>query len=629
MKISFYLQVITHIMRFLNVSDRKEAALVNKLWYEASLDPILQRDVVLHFNGDTNYVPLSTVSHRRLSHLTLSQLDNSMNTKHVLLKSCKQISDSLKSLSFKSCNITESTFVEILSYCINLTSIDLTNCNSIFLSGKLLERNTDLQILRESLKKVKDLNLSSIRQLSDVTFNRIVTICPNVERIWLVGSNIVFNSDHYIPRGKSKVASSAVLTFQNILDFVRVQAAVLTTLDLSRNQINDEALESLVTIPDLHLQEVHLLACKDIEDEGLIALSHNQKSLKVLNIKECMGVTDSSVSAVAANLVQLETLAINRCRNVTAYSVRKFSNLWHLQTIEMSDLYQVTSAGIEAGLCGNAGMPLTHINLSCCSLVQDDFISKLCDTHPYIVHLDLGSCTNLTNQSIFEISKSLKQIQFLRLAWCKKITDLGILGFEQNIEEERPVEVGCNKNYESTTIFRKPTSKEEKLKVEKLKKEIIEKELLRYKLSNLSKLRDLDLSVCLGLTDIGLTQVLKFQELRYLNLNMIPITDTTVMALTAVNPSLEHLVLAKCAAITDHAIEAVAKRLPRLNNLNISNCDSLTDKSIRFLQIHCKRLRSLDVSFCRNISPEAIDDLERCSQSLQTVNRRLVGGKTY
>lgn len=167
------------------------------------------------------------------------------------------------------------------------------------------------------------------------------------------------------------------------------------------------------------------------------------------------------------------------------------------------------------------------------------------------------------------------------------------------------------------------------MKVQKLKEEIIEKELLRYKLSNLSKLRDLDLSVCLGLTDIGLVQVLKFQELRYLNLDMIPITDTTVLALSAANPSLEHLVLSKCASITDDAVEAIARRLPRLNNLNLSSCDNLTDKSIRFLQMNSKRLRTLDVSFCRNISPEAIDDLERSCKSLQSVNRRLTGGKTF
>lgn len=245
------------------------------------------------------------------------------------------------------------------------------------------------------------------------------------------------------------------------------------------------------------------------------------------------------------------------------------------------------------------------------------------------MHLDLGSCTSLTNQSIFEITKNLKNIQFLRLAWCKKITDLGVLGFELNIDEQKPLEEGCNKNYESTTIFRKPTLKEEKMKVQKMKEEIIEKELLRYKLCNLSKLRDLDLSVCLGLTDIGLVQVLKFQELRYLNLDMIPITDTTVLALSAANPSLEHLVLSKCASITDDAVEAIARRLPRLNNLNLSSCDNLTDKSIRFLQMYSKRLRTLDVSFCRNISPEAIDDLERSCKSIQSVNRRLTGGKTY
>jgi F-box/leucine-rich repeat protein 9 len=38
-------------MRYLSVADRKEAALVNRVWYDASLDPILQKDIVIHFYG--------------------------------------------------------------------------------------------------------------------------------------------------------------------------------------------------------------------------------------------------------------------------------------------------------------------------------------------------------------------------------------------------------------------------------------------------------------------------------------------------------------------------------------------------------------------------------------------------
>lgn len=43
--------------------------------------------------------------------------------------------------------------------------------------------------------------------------------------------------------------------------------------------------------------------------------------------------------------------------------------------------------------------------------------------------------------------------------------DLGVFGFELNIDEQKFLEEGCNKNYESIIIFCKLILKEEKMKV--------------------------------------------------------------------------------------------------------------------------------------------------------------------
>ena len=39
--------MVTHIMQYLSVSDRKDAALVCRRWYQASLDPKIQKNLVL------------------------------------------------------------------------------------------------------------------------------------------------------------------------------------------------------------------------------------------------------------------------------------------------------------------------------------------------------------------------------------------------------------------------------------------------------------------------------------------------------------------------------------------------------------------------------------------------------
>ena len=619
-------------MRFLNVSDRKEASLVCKTWYEASLDPILQKDIIIHFYGLSTNESAPKLTRRKMPNLMLDQFDNSLNAKSVMLRSCQELSKSLKSLSLKASNITESTFVEILTHCSSLTSLDLSCCNSLFLSGKLLEQHSDLITLRDTLKNVTSLNLSSIRHLSDAIFNRIVTVCVNLERLSLSSARITFNTDAYLPRGRTRCASSSLLTFRNILDFIRSQSSKLIALDFSRNPIHDDAMEELVSVDGLFLQELVLYGCKEIEDGAVITLSRKQKSLKLLDIRDCVNITDAGVSAIAAHLRQLDTLKISKCRQVTGVSVKKVNNLSKLQFLDISDLYQVMSLSLQEGLCKNINMPLIYLNLSCCSLITDSCVEALCQTHPCLEHLDLGSCNQLTNLSVHEISKSLKHLQFLRLSWCKKISDLGLLGFEGSEipqithDHGEGGECRCTRNYHSTTIFRKPTKRPEKESTGSSDSKMKD-DAPRYMLNNLTKMRDLDLAVCSNLTSVGLRQVLKFKELRSLNLNLVPVDDAAVMSLTSHNPSLEQLVLGKCSNITDDSVEVIAKRLPRLVSLDISCCDKLTNKSIDYILSYCKRLRVLDVSFCSNISPSAVDMAEGALKTLQTVHKRLVGGK--
>ncbi|OWF53562.1 F-box/LRR-repeat protein 14-like [Mizuhopecten yessoensis] len=625
-------EVVTHVMRFLSVSDRKEAALVNSIWYEASLDPILQDDVVLHFHALTTNDRTPQITRRNLPHLIVDQFDNSLNSKVIILKSCEQLSQSLQSLSLKSSNITESTFVELLSKCNNLVSLNLSCCNSLFMSGKLLEMNGDMQKLKSVLGSVQNLDLSAIRYMSDSTFNRIVTVCPNLSSLSLGSAQLTFNSSSYMPRGKTKCASSTLLTFDNILEYLKLQSPKMKLLNLSRTALTDDALETLVTLEGLKLEELVLVCCKDISDSGISVICKYQSKLKTIDLKGCVDLTDGAINLMSKNLLVLENLKLGKCRRVSDHSIKQLKHLPCLELVDLSENYLVTSQGLIEGLCGNINIPLVHLNLNCCPSVTDSFILSMCKVVTHLVHLDLGSCFPLTDHSLVTMSKNLKHLRYLRLAWCKEITDLGLLGYERtdgesqdSHEHDEHGKCRCTRKYNSTEIFRKPTGnihlKNKSGEMEKL----VSRHNEVCTLKNLSILRELDLSACPKITDTGLTQVVKFKELRSLNLSMVQITDLTVHSVTSNNPSLEHLSLAQCAALTDDAIECVAKRLPRLTSLDISKCDKLTNKSIQFLKEYSSRLRTLDVSFCENISVAAVDNLET-SRNLKNVQKRLLGG---
>ena len=239
-------------MRFLSVADRKEAALVCHLWYDASLDPILLKDTIVMFHIPTtssNRIP--TLGQRKMPNLVLDSIDGSHHSKSVIMESCQHMYRNLQSLSLKGSDITENNLLAILAQCHNLESLDLSCCNSLFMSGQLLSKEEDVKRLKPVLKNVHELNLASIRYLSDAAFNRLTSVCPNITKLSLAGCQITFHSDAYY-KGYSKNANSAILTQTNIMAFVSSCAETMKSVNFSRTSIPNEALAELVSKISYH-----------------------------------------------------------------------------------------------------------------------------------------------------------------------------------------------------------------------------------------------------------------------------------------------------------------------------------------------------------------------------------------
>ncbi|XP_046547258.1 SCF E3 ubiquitin ligase complex F-box protein grrA-like [Haliotis rubra] len=628
-------EVISHLMSFLSVSDRKEAALVNTAWYEASMDPALQRDMVVNFS-DSNVTNCHT--RRKLTHLLLNHIDNSTSSVNEMVKFFEYMSESLINLSLKGSNITEGTFVKLLSLCKNLTVLDLTSCNSLFMSGNLLDRKSDVQSLKESLQHVKKLNLASVRFLSDVSFNRILSVCPNVEELSLAHAQITFNSSTYYPQGSKVGTNSAVLTFHNVLDFVDRQGPKLKSLNLSRTTIANCHLSELARCQNIALEELILVGCREITDSGLGQFCRQQKSLQRLDISSCTDITDSGIAAVATNLTQLRSFKANKCRQMTDNSVKLFKYMSLLESLDLSECYELFSQGMIQGLCSGIQSKLTHLNLSCCTALTDYFVVELTKTVPSLVHLDLGSLFNITDISVHAVSKRLKHLRYLRLAWCKELSDKGLLGLEELDDSKYETHVldghngqcRCTRRHseQGSNIFKKPSGsggKDKKMSIGDLEAMVKNGGEL-YSLSNLSGLRTLDLTSCSKFTDLGLKEAIKFKELKSLSLGMVHgMTNESLVAIARNNPSLEEVHLNQCINITDAAVEALTSKCPRLAHLDVSSCDRLTNHTLYYVETNCHRLRHLDVSYCSGLTPEAVDKLEGSMKGLHTVHKRLVG----
>ncbi|XP_070554419.1 uncharacterized protein [Ptychodera flava] len=650
-------EVVSHIMRYLSLSDRKDAALVNKKWYEAAMDPILQQDVVINFHTPSiTEAPIIGFGRRKSPNLVLNNIDGSSHSREVIQKACQYMGLNLHSLSLKGSDITEGTFMSIVPYCHHLVSLDLSCCNSLFMSGKLLEKPKDQEKVKSALHNLKELNLSSIRFLSDSLFSRIMSCVPNVEKLALASCHLAIEFDPY--RGHKGRNSESILTFANVLKYIKGHARTLKSLDLSRTAVTNECLTSLVNVPDLQLREISLKSCRDLSDEGIAVLAKTQTGLRKIDISSCQDLQDRSVVAIQQHLHELEHLNIAKCRYISDVAVKELC-LWlpNLTYINMSDCYQLTSQALIKGLCPSNTSSIVSLYLNCCSLVQDDVVLAMSKVMKDLTELELSSCFPLTDKSVNIIAKSFGKLRLLRLGWCKEITDVGLLGLEKYIyqdEDDCKEDVKPNgreglkmkipgkqneyssgrfsRNYGNIGMFSAPADGESN-PPKKISYSEIEKEMRKDKNTAIYMLRglqSLSLNACQHITDVGISLGIRFCELKHLDLSMCPkITDEGLKAIAQNNRSLEEVRVSQCQKITDTGVTMVARNLIRLVLLDLSSCDNVTDQSLVSLSKYCRCLRHLDVSMCGQITRDGVDKLANKIKDLAVQARYIGGGLEY
>ena len=602
----------------MNLSDQKEASLVCKRWYEASLDPILQKDMVitLHSLEEWNGLTRRQASHLQVNHSNLS----------ALLEPGQTVSHNLKSLSLRGTVLTEKNFVNIMLQCHSLVTLNLSGCNSLFMTGNLLEMNSELVAAQQVLVNLKELNLSSIRYMSDVTFNRIVTICPNVEKVSLASCPVMFYAENYHIKDTSRFASNSLLTFKNVEKFIQIQSKLLKSLNFSRTTINNAAIKSIAKTENLQLRELILVGCKEINDDSIVILCEKQNKLKFLNLSLCPEIGNRTMHAINENLAEIQELSVSKCRYISDQSVSALQQSPSLVMLDFSSCEQISSPALIKGICHSSMCHLLHVDLSFCGYLKDELVVALCENVKQLRHLDVASCFPLTDKSVHAISRNLKYLHFLRLAWCKLITDFGLLGMNaenhdaHHHHEKFDGECKCTRKYHSN-IFNKPTKKNTKpVTVD------IEYEDDGKSIQNLGGLRHLDMSACPSLTDLSITNVVKYQELQLLNLSMCTlITDASITAIITNVPCLEQLYIAYCKHISDKSVHMMAQKLKRLTHLDVSNIDQITNRSMEALCMYATRLRYLDVSLCSGLSIEAVEQVELCLKHLNSVQKRWVG----
>lgn len=437
-------QILTHIFEFLSYPDRIAASQVCTVWYEASLNQkfLTKEKVVFKKISSEDILRALSIfekSSRPYLHFLLIDVELNSKVKDFLIKTGPVLS----SLSMDKCDIAAKTFVEILSNFDNLDCLEIIDCRELFMTGRLLDKSSDIKLLQKTLKNLKELNLGCNRYLSDALFNRLISIAPNLESFSLAGCQISFHLGLYNKFYPSKLtdddecyASETVLTFWKILKYLESNAKRIRQIDLSKTLIDSKALNQISQVEHLNLRELYLVSCEQISNIGVISITELQTNLTALNLSYCSRITDQALIRICNSLVNLKKLGVRNCRAITDLGVARLHKLEKLEELDLSQCEKVSGVGIEQGLCSRlTNNRLKKLYLEGLNTITSNTVILLAKCLPGLTHLNLSFCFNaVTDKSVQAIIEFQTSLRSLQLVACTALTDAGLTGMGINIE---------------------------------------------------------------------------------------------------------------------------------------------------------------------------------------------------
>ena len=322
------LEVITNILRFLPTSEIKTTANVCYLWAKATEDPILWRNtnVILGTKNEHFSEELVQSLHRRgIRKLKFRQISSSAQ----IVQVCKHLGTNLKQVSFEGCRSVTGELIQALAqFSPRLEVLDLSRCRQLDMSSNA----TWIDRCSVYWHKLKELELSACRDITDWLVTKVAENFPNLSKLGLSGCKQIKTS-----------------TWQHLAK----HTPALQSLDISRSDISDNQLLCLAKIPELSLEEINVSACKQLTDNGIVALVKFQADVRVLKIA-CVEVTNTALFAIGKHLRHLESLDLNSCRQITDPGLKYSRTLGlvnGLHSLNLYSCYQLSSVGLEEFFC--------------------------------------------------------------------------------------------------------------------------------------------------------------------------------------------------------------------------------------------------------------------------------------
>uniref|UniRef100_A0A8C8U162 F-box and leucine-rich repeat protein 13 n=1 Tax=Peromyscus maniculatus bairdii TaxID=230844 RepID=A0A8C8U162_PERMB len=398
-------------------------------------------------------------------------------------------------------------------------------------------------------KNLQELNVSDCQSLTDESMRHISEGCPGVLYLNLSNTTITNRTMRLLPR-----------YFHNLQNLSLAYCRKFTDKGLQYLNLGNGC-HKLIYLDLSGCTQVLVEKCPRISTVVFIGSPHLSdcafKALSSCNLKKIRfegnkRITDACFKYIDKNYPGINHIYMVDCKALTDSSLKSMSVLKQLTVLNLTNCVRISDIGLRQFLDGPASVRIRELNLTNCSLLGDASIVRLSERCPNLHYLSLRNCEHLTDLAIECISGMLSLVS----------VDLS----------------GTLISNESLNI-----------------------------LSRHRKLRELSLSECANITDIGIRAYCKTSLfLEHLDISYCrQLSDDIIKTVAIFCTHITSLNIAGCPKITDGGLETLSAKCHYLHILDISGCILLTDQILQDLQMGCKQLRILKMRFCRSISVAA------------------------
>lgn len=464
-------------------------------------------------------------------------------------------------LNMRGCQfVSEPSFVSI-SECSNLQDLNFSECMGL--------NDEMLKLVAKGCKILLYLNISHTN-ITDATLRTVAKYCSNLQYLSLA------HCKKFSDRGLLYLASGKN---SKKLDYLDVSGCLQITPDGFKNlssgctNIQTLILNDFPTLSDdclTHvankLTKIHtmtFLGSPLISDETFKRIANN-KNLKKIKIEGNNRISDVSLKAIGTNCANLEHIYIADCQRLTDLALKSLSTCKLLTVANFADCVRITDKGVRQLVDGPCGPKLRELNLTNCIRVGD--------------------------MAMVNIHKRCHSLTYLSVNFCEHISEAGVelLGQTHSLTS---IDIsGCNCGDTGLSA-----------------------------LGNNSRLRDVTLSECANITDLGLQKFAQqCKNIERLDLShCMQITDGAIKNLAFCCRMLNVLNLAGCKLVTDLSIQYLSGVCHYLFQLDVSGCLLITDKALKYLRKGCKKLKVLTLLYCKGVSKNSAQKMMRHVETVQ------------